>query len=335
MKKLLLIFFLSIFQNLFSQTGGETLFAFLNTPTSPKQIALGGNILTAATDVSQTLWNPSIADTILSNEVAVNYVNYIADINVGSFAYAKNIHPKYGTAFIGGQFFNYGDFDRTNADSPTVVGSFGASDLSINLGYAIRLHEWSIGATAKFINSKIDVYSASAVLYDIGFTYYHPLKPFVFSVVMRNLGGSSIAFIDRADPISSEITAAFEYQLEHVPIKIYGAANDLGNWDVSVPNPSRSKTDLENNITEEKISDINNLLRHLSLGAELWPQKKINLRIGYNHRRAQEFQLSEVKTKAGLSYGLAFNAKKFRFDYAFSKFQEGAKFSTFGLTFHL
>ena len=106
------------FQSLFSQTGGETLYAFLNVPTSPKQIALGGVTLTSSNDVNQTLLNPSIVNSEIDGDVSVNYVNYIADINVGSFSYAKSINPKYGIAFLGVQYLDYGSFDRTNATGP-------------------------------------------------------------------------------------------------------------------------------------------------------------------------------------------------------------------------
>ena len=335
MKYIVFLFSVLVSSSLFSQTGGETLYTFLNIPTSTKQVALGGVTLTSREDVSQTLWNPSSVNSKMENDLSLNYIKYISGINVGSLSYAKSINPLYGTAFIGVQYFNYGDFERTEASGPTVVGIFSARDLSFNIGYGYTLESVSFGASLKYISSKIDTYTSSALLYDLGITYMHPTKPFVMSLVLRNSGKQLSAFIDKKELIRNNAILSMEYRLEHVPLKVYGAIDELNNWSISEPNPSRSKTDLDNKVTPEAVSDINNALRHVSIGAELWPEKMINLRIGYNHRRAQEYQLNEVRTGAGLSYGFGFNTKFLRFDYAYAKFQEGAKYSTFGLTVHL
>ncbi|NIJ46146.1 hypothetical protein FHR24_002624 [Wenyingzhuangia heitensis] len=335
MKYILLTVFIFLSQNLFSQTGGETVYAFLNTPTSPKQIALGGVTLTTRNDVSQVLWNPSAVNSQVDGDVSVNFVNYIADINVGSLVYARSIKPEYGTAFLGVQYFGYGDLERTDASGPDVLGTFSARDIAFNLGYGYTYKQVTFGITAKYISSKIDTYTSSAFLYDLGITYLHPELPFIVSIVVRNSGKQLTKYLDREEEVGKNVIMAAEYSLEHVPIKLYGAIDDISNWAISEPNPSREKTDLNDNVTEENISDVDNALRHLSIGAELWPEKKLNLRIGYNHRRSQEFQLSEARTGAGLSYGFGINTKYIKFDYAFAKFQEGAKYSTFGLTLHL
>ena len=321
--------------SLFSQTGGETLYSFLNVPTSAKQVALGGVTLTSRDDVSQTIWNPSSVNSKMENDLSLNYINYVSGVSVGSMSYAKSINPLYGIAFIGVQYFNYGDFERTDASGPTVLGIFSARDLSFNLGYGYTFQSFSFGASLKYISSKIDTYTSSALLYDLGITYMDPDKPFVASLVLRNSGNQLSAFIDDKELISHNVILAVEYRLEHVPIKVYGAIDELNNWNISVPNPSKGKVDIDGEVTPQKINDIQNALRHLSIGAELWPEKMINLRIGYNHRRSQEYQLNEVRTGAGLSYGFGINTKYLRIDYAYAKFQEGAKYSTFGLTVHL
>lgn len=335
MKYIFLLFSLIVSSNLFSQTGGEVLYSFLNVSTSAKQVSLGGVTLTSRDDVSQTLWNPSSVNTEMENDISVNHISYISGINVGSLSYAKSIDPKYGTAFLGIQYFDYGDFSRTDASGPTVLGSFSAQDISLNLGYGYTYKSVSVGASVKYISSKIDTYTSSALLYDIGITYIDPNKPFVMSLVLRNSGEQLTAFIDDKVLIKNNAILSMEYRLEHVPIKLYGSIDELNNWDISEPNPSRSTSELNGEVTQEIVSDVNNAFRHLSIGAELWPEKIINIRIGYNHRRSQEFQLDEVRTGAGLSYGFGLNTKYLKFDYAFAKFQEGAKYNTFGLTVHL
>ena len=156
MKQLLAIVMILFSQNLFSQIGGETVYTFLNTPTSPKQIALGGVTLTSRNDVSQAIWNPAAVNSNVDGDVSINFVNYIADINVGSLVYAKSIKPEYGTAFIGVQYFGYGDLDRTEATGPEITGTFSARDISFNLGYSYTYNVISFGASVKYISSKID-----------------------------------------------------------------------------------------------------------------------------------------------------------------------------------
>lgn len=335
MKYIVSILFVLLFQSMYSQVGGETLYPFLNLPTSPKQIALGGVTLTSQNDVSQVLWNPAAVNSDIDGDLSINYVNYIAGIKLGSLSFAKSINPKYGIASLGIQYFDYGNFDRTNASGPQVIGSFGARDLSVSLGYGYTYKSVTLGASVKYVSSKIDTFTSSALLYDFGATYFHPDYPLVMAIVVRNSGKQLTNFTNREEQLSNNVIVSAEYQLEHVPLKLYGAFDELNNWDISVANPSRDKTDLNGVVTKEVISDVANLLRHLSLGVELWPERKLNLRIGYNHRRSQEFKLSDVRTGAGLSYGFGFKTKKIKFDYAFSKFQEGAKYSTFGLTLHL
>lgn len=328
--------FLVLISNTFSaQTGGETVYSFLNTVTSPKQIALGGAVLTSAKDVSQALWNPSVLNSEVDGNVSVNYVNYIADINVGSFVFAKSIKPEYGIAYFGVQYFEYGSLERTDASGPNVLGTFSARDILWNLGYAYQYENITFGATIKYVSSKIDTFTSSALLFDLAATYTHPDAPFVAALSIRNSGKQLTTYLNREEEFSKNIGFSTEYQLEHVPLRLFAAIDDIGNWDISASNPSNATSKINGDVIPEKISWFQNAFRHLSIGAELWSEKLINVRIGYNHRRAQEFKLAEARTNAGLSYGFGINAKKFRLDYAFSKFQQGAAYSTFGLTLHL
>ena len=81
MKKIIqLIFLISL--SSFSQVGGESIYNFLNLTGSAKQAALGGNTLTLLDDVNQPLWNPSVINQNLDNQLSLNYMNYLADLNI-------------------------------------------------------------------------------------------------------------------------------------------------------------------------------------------------------------------------------------------------------------
>ncbi|MCK5638096.1 MAG: penicillin-binding protein, partial [Flavobacteriaceae bacterium] len=94
----------------YAQVGGERIFNFLNIPTSAHQAALGGEALTIRDDVNQPLWNPATINKFMDNQVAVSYVNYLTDVNIGSVAFAHLINRKFGTLHGGIQYINYGDF---------------------------------------------------------------------------------------------------------------------------------------------------------------------------------------------------------------------------------
>ena len=80
-----------------AQVGGEHVFNFLNITTSAHQAALGGEALTINDDVNQPLWNPASITKFMDNQVAVNYVNFLTDVNMGSITFAHLINRRFGT----------------------------------------------------------------------------------------------------------------------------------------------------------------------------------------------------------------------------------------------
>jgi hypothetical protein len=58
---------------------------------------------------------------------------------------------------------------------------------------------------------------------------------------------------------------------------------NLQQWNVRFSNPARSQASLDGGVVEEEVSFINNAMRHVILGAELFPRKGFNLRLGYNN----------------------------------------------------
>ena len=73
-------------------------------------------------------------------------------------------------------------------------------------------------------------------------------------------------------------------------------------------------------------------LRHVIVGAELFPTKGFNLRVGYNFRRAEELKLIEQRNFSGISVGFGLKFNKIKFDYSYSRYTLAANTSLFGLT---
>lgn len=79
-------------------------------PTSARQVALGGKVLTLTDDVNQPLWNPSVINNDLDNQLAINYLNFLTDINYTSVSYAYMFNRYLGTFHAGITYANYDEF---------------------------------------------------------------------------------------------------------------------------------------------------------------------------------------------------------------------------------
>ena len=331
MKIIIRLIFLVSFVS-YSQVGGEKVFSFLNIPTSARQAALGGEVLTMFDDVNQPLWNPSTITKFMDNDIAVNYVNYLAGINMGSVTYAHLINRRFGTLHAGVQYVDYGEFIGAD-ESGQETGNFSARDLAFSVGYAYNI-PWTnffVGANVKVLSSKIENYTSQGLAMDLGILYYSDDLPYAFTAVIRNVGYQLSPYDEVRENLPLEIAVGASYKLEDVPLKWHVTINNLQKWDISVPNPSQKQTDLNGNSTDQDITFFNNALRHLVVGAEFFPDKGFNLRVGYNFRRAAELKLTETRTFAGITAGFGLKMGKFKLDYAYTKYHPADNTSTFTL----
>ncbi|WP_299523738.1 type IX secretion system protein PorQ [uncultured Lutibacter sp.] len=335
MKKIVQLLFL-ISLNSFSQVGGESIYNFLNLTGSAKQAALGGKTLTLLDDVNQPLWNPSTINEDFDNQLSVNYLNYLADVNLTSASFAHMINRNFGTIHAGITYLNYGKF--IGADEEGIEsGTFKAYDFSFSVGYAYNIihSDFFIGANVKLINSVIENYSSLGIGADLSLLYYNEYNPYIFTLVVRNIGYQVTVFDETREELPLEIDLGASYKLENVPIIFHFTFDNLQKWDISESNPSNSITDINGNETTEEISFLNNIMRHLSIGAELFPKGAFNIRLGYNFRRAKELQLIDKRTFAGFTAGFGLKMNKLKFNYAFSKYHPASNASTFSLQINL
>ena len=333
--KLMLFFFLC-HVSINAQVGGERVYEFLNIATSARQIALGGKVLTLIDDVNQPLWNPAVINADLDNQLAVNYTSYLAGINIGSVSYSKMINRHFGTIHAGITYLNYGTLIAADENS-NETGTFTASDVAISIGYAYNFPgtNFYLGTNVKIINATIANFSSMGMAADVGILYQNSYQPFVITLVARNIGTQLKSFNGVLERLPLEIALGGSYQLEHVPLKWHLTLGDLQQWDISVSNPSGQITDIEGNTTKESISFLENTMRHFSIGAELFPESAINLRVGYNFRKAAELQLQNVRTFAGISFGFGLKMNTFKLNYAYSKIHTASNVSTFSLQIDL
>ncbi len=335
-KNILLLLLLSSVLSIKGQVGGESVYQFLNLSTSARQIALGGEVLTLMDDVNQPIWNPAVINSELDNKFSVNYSNFLAGINIGSVSYARQISRRFGTIHGSIKYLDYGTFigaDQNGKES----GVFRASDIAVSFGYAFNLPKTNffIGTNLKLLTSTISNFTSAGVAFDFGFLYYSPYKSYSFTIVGRNLGVQLKSYNGTYEQLPAKISLSASYQLKYVPLKWYVTLDNLQKWDISVSNPSDQTIDFDGNITNEEISFVGNSLRHFVIGAELLPESAINLRVGYNFRRAAELKLQNVRTFGGISFGFGIKMNRLKFNYAYSKYHSATNASTFSLQIDL
>ena len=332
----ILFLILSPYLTLNAQVGGESVYQFLNISTSARQIALGGEVLTLEDDINQPMWNPAVINNNLDTKLSVNYASYLAGINIGSISYAREISRRIGTIHGSITYLDYGSL--IGADMNGVeTGSFKANDIAIAMGYALNLpnSNFYIGSNLKLISSTIGSFSSTGIAADIGLLYQSPYKPYSFALVARNMGTQIKSFNGTYEKIPFKIAFGGSYRLEYVPLKWYFTLDNLQQWKVAVANPSGQTIDLEGNITQEQIGFVGNALRHFIIGAELFPNRAINVRLGYNFRRSAELKLQNARTFSGISFGFGIKMKRFKFNYAHSKFHAASNTGTFSLEIDL
>ena len=336
MKQFCSLLILLYITNFMGQVGGESIYQFLNISSSARQVALGGETLTIRDDVNQPIWNPSIINSDLDNKFSINYSSYLAGINFGSISYAKTISRRAGTIHASIKYLDYGSLIGAD-EYGNETGDFSANDIAISLGYALDIPQtnFSFGTNLKIINSNISTYTSFGMALDLAILYYSEYKPYSFTLVARNIGIQLKSFNGTNEKLPFKLALGGSYQLKYVPIKWYVTIDNIQQWDVSVANPSNQSVDLEGNITNENINFLNNMFRHVVIGAELFSYSIINLRAGYNFRRSRELALQNIRTFSGISLGFGVKMNKFRFNYAYSKFHSATNTSTFSLLIDL
>lgn len=313
---------LSIF--CFTQNG-EQIYSFMNVPTSARQASLGGNINSAwDSDSNLALWNPALMNEEMNNQVGINYISYLADISFGTVSWVHQLDDK-NYISLHGRYFDYGTFTQTN-EFGNEEGTFTASDVAITLGYAYNISDFfTVGTNLSYINSKIESYQSTGLVTDLGIVFHDIDYNTNVSLVIRNLGWQLTAYDSKLEKLPLQINLGFSQKYEEFPIEISANLHDLQKFDISSPS---NKNGQEVKLTRK-------LIDHFSFGAELFPDKGFNLRVGYNFKRGNELAVQDVRSFSGLTFGFGVKIKSFKFDYARANYFKGDASNHFGMRIDL
>lgn len=338
-KKLYIYLFLFCTTLSFSQIGGKYTYQFLNLVTSPRQAALGGKVITLYDyDVNQGIFNPATINPEMDNHLSVNYGSYYGEVSYGTAAYAYTWDRHVQTFHAGVNYVDYGEFEGRD-ETGAITGNFTGSEIALSFGYAFNVPHTDLylGANGKLISSTLESYSSFGAAVDIGAIYIDEVNDINFALVIRNAGMQIKTYAGTQEKLPLEILAGISQQLENVPIRWHLTLENLQQWNIAFSNPNRAEESIDGGSTEEKVSFFNNALRHVIVGAELFPGKSFNLRVGYNFRRGEELRIDDKRNFSGISAGLSlsFYDKRIRFDYSYSRYTLAANTSLFGLMINL
>ena len=322
---------------LYGQLGGESTYQFLNLVSSPRQAALGGKIVTNFDhDVTEALYNPASINAAMHNQLAVNYSSYLGGISYGTAAYAYTWDRHVQTFHFGISYINYGTFDGYDVNGVS-TGTFNGNEAAISLGYNynIPFTDFYVGANLKIITSLLEQYNSIGGALDFGVMYINKDLDFHAALTFRNLGTQFTTYAGQNEPLPFEVNFGMSQTLENMPLRWHLTLENLQEWPIGVANPAIATTDLDGNQTQEEVSFFNNALRHLILGAELFPEGGFNLRIGYNFRRSEELRIVDQRNFSGISVGVGIKLNKMRFSYTHARYTSASNTSFFGLQIDL
>src|SRR6266542_4472354 len=95
MKRIFLLGFISLltthYSLLFSQTGGNNTYEFLNLSVPARVASLGGALISVKdNDLNLSFQNPALLDSTMHNNLSLSYIDYFTDIHYGYAAYARH-----------------------------------------------------------------------------------------------------------------------------------------------------------------------------------------------------------------------------------------------------
>lgn len=295
MRKLILSLFTSGTIIFCASAQGQTTYNFLRLDVDARSASLAGSFVSMTNDINGIFYNPSSLTTLESPRASIGFFKYLMDINSGNAAFGLK-YKDWGYFGIGVRYVNYGTFDKYD-ENYVNIGTFSANDFAINLSYAnIYLDHLSYGVSLKFITSKYDEYSSSAIAGDIGVLYRIPQIDFTVGASFLNLGYQISNYINTRENLPSDLRIGFSKKLEHLPLTVHIGFSRL------------------NDETDKFFQRFKNIIA----GGEFNLSDNFDFRVGYNNQIRQDLKTGTSLGLSGFSAGLGFKYDRYSLDYSYN-----------------
>lgn len=301
-----------------SAQDGDKVFTFLRFPTSSHVNALGGhNVSLVERDPSLTFHNPALLGGEMDGMLNLNYMNYIAGINVGSAIYTKAFRER-GSWGIGATFISYGSMKELN-EYHEYSGDFSGKDLSINAFYSHDLSDtWRGGLSFKMLYSSLADFSSFGLAVDAGLSYYDPDREFSFGFALKNIGAQLKTYDSDRENLPWDIQLGITKRMAHAPIRLSVTAMHLNQWKFKYIDDTLEEKELDDSFFET-------LTKHLVFGVDFVPSENFWLGVGFNPKSKQDMKLKDGGNGlGGFSIGGGFKISKFDLNASVARYHPSA-----------
>ncbi len=297
MKKIfLLVICFALTTSLFaiSEDAGTTAFNFLNIPMGARSAGMGNTFTAIANDALAPFWNPAGLPNIRERLLQITYMNYFAGYNGGAVSYTMPLNEGTTVAFFS-KFIGVGGIPKTGIDENqnlVDLGTFGSYDVLFGASYGKYISDiinW--GVNIKIISETIDEYSSQAVAADVCILHQSPNPNLKIGLAAKNLGMQLSKFDQEKEKLPMTFTLGLAYKLNTGVIAL----------DINKP----MHTDF-----------------YGTIGLETTFQNKITVRAGYRSNASDWNVGSGIDFLSGISAGVGFSWKEYKFDYAVNSYGE-------------
>ena len=304
-KVLSFLFFIILVSPTFSQTGGDNVYEFLNLTHSGLVASLGGtNVSLQGNNLNLAYHNPALLNSGMNNSLALNYVNYFAGINYGLAMFSRS-YPGTGNFALGLTYLNYGSFIETDA-SGIITGDFTAAEYAFSMIYSREIDSlFTVGVNLKPVLSHLEKYTSFGFAFDFGVSWHNKSNLFSAGMVIKNAGYQVTTYAGEPhEKLPFEIQAGISQRLAHAPFRLSLTLRHLEKFDLTY---QYNDTVSAGNNTKLSSDFMENIMRHVILGAELIPHKNFYFSAGYNYQRRKELQVDSKVSTVGFSWGFGIN----------------------------
>ncbi len=240
--------------------------------------------------------NPAFLNLANDGNFGVSYLSFFSGVNAGSSYYIKNFDP-IGKIGFSAFYVNYGDFVGTD-NLANKTGNFGAYDLSIGVSYSYDIMDSVfVGATAKYISSKLESYSSNGLALDLGTYYVIPSEQIIIGTTLRQIGSQMKSYrVSESLPFTWNL--GFSKTLARLPLTFGAEFSGINNW--------------------MKYHD--KLLNYFTFSGKLKANKNVTLFASSNLGQRNELEAKGGFDLTGINMGGTINWEKYEISYAYSNY---------------
>lgn len=299
-----------------AQRGGESTYAYLQLPVSPRIAALGGKVpgYGGEKDLSLSVANPAFAHARLHNALEVSGSLFFADVK---YSYASYFYAIDSTLTVGAHLRQmwYGDFVRRD-ERGYEDGRFAAYEMALGLHASYLLPKgWSVGASLVPLYSSLERYWSLGLACDLAIGYSDSEGLISAGVVAQNIGGTLKTYSGRHEDAPFELLAGAKIRMRYAPLVFVFTLQHLQNWQRRFIRESAYSSALakgtdpnEKPSTWQEVST--ELLAHPIVGIEFHPSRYFFVQASYNHGRRMAMITPAQYSLEGFAWGFGIQVRR-------------------------